>query len=126
MEKFDLSQIKAGHLLVVKDTERPEPYNMTVSVGVVNSLSGREGLVCCCPGKEWWPVERFNQEGEVVYLGGYARIIAVYGTVAPRQALDNSIEGRKLLWKREPQKMTVTEVCEALGYDVEIVKEGES
>lgn len=32
---------------------------------------------------------------------------------------------RTLLWKRsEPKKMTVKEICEALGYDVEIVKEG--
>lgn len=37
---------------------------------------------------------------------------------------DIDIENRPLLWKRsEPKKMTVKEICETLGYDVEIVKE---
>lgn len=35
---------------------------------------------------------------------------------------------RELLWKREEKppvkKMTVKEICDALGYDVEIVKDG--
>ncbi len=46
----------------------------------------------------------------------------VYGSVFG--SLTMSPDGRELLWERkEPQKMTVAEVCEALGCDVEIVKE---
>lgn len=124
MEKFDLSQIKAGYLLVVKDTNRAQPYNMTVSVGTVNPFIGQEGLVCCCPGREWWPLKRFNAEGKLVYPGGEAKIMAIYAPTTPKLLLANSTEDRRLLWKREPEKMTTAEVSQALGYDVEIVKEG--
>lgn len=127
MEKFDLSQIKAGYLLVVKDTAHTEPFNMTVSGSPVRPTSNEECLACCCPGKEWWLLSRFDQEGKWMYGGGEAKIMAVYGVTWPQSLLDNSTEHRKLLWERkELKKMTVAEICEALGYDVEIVKEGKA
>lgn len=30
---------------------------------------------------------------------------------------------RNVIWKRNPKKMTMKEICDALGYEVEIVKE---
>lgn len=51
-------------------------------------------------------------------------IVRVYGYGEPCSASYATHIGRKLLWERkEPKKMTVAEVCKALGYDVEIVKE---
>ena len=52
-------------------------------------------------------------------------ICAVYGRpIYPGSCLTPATEDRKLLWKRkEAKKMTVKQICEALGYDVEIVKE---
>lgn len=56
-------------------------------------------------------------------------VMEVYGFAPPFDSLAVKIstECRDLLWKRsEPKKMTVAEVCKALGYDVEIVKDGDS
>lgn len=52
-------------------------------------------------------------------------IMAVYGRPEVSYlCFSFSLVSRSLLWKRsEPKKMTVKEICEALGYDVEIVKE---
>lgn len=52
-------------------------------------------------------------------------IMEVYGLpYSPSDVLTVRIDTRELLWKRsEPKKMTMEEICEALGYDVEIVKE---
>lgn len=56
-------------------------------------------------------------------------IMKVYGL--PKRAENGSVlstSGRELIWQREEKpavkKMTVSEVCKALGYDVEIVKDG--
>lgn len=56
-------------------------------------------------------------------------ITEVYGLINDskhyQDALCTSIEHRDLLWSRKkpPVKMTVAEICEKLGYDIEIVKE---
>lgn len=124
MEKFDLSQIKAGYLLVVERTKTGEKFNMTV---VDADLGAMCGLACCSPGvasRHYWPLCRFDAN-TLSYWGD--DIVAVYGLTHPKFLLDNSTEHRELLWERkEPKKMTVAEICKALGYDVEIVKEGEA
>lgn len=57
--------------------------------------------------------------------------VEVYGyATSGVSAVTRSTEGRELLWtwerdKPAPKKMTVKEVCEALGYDVQIVKDGD-
>lgn len=124
MEKFDLSQIKAGHLLVVERVDTHEEHLMTVSY-TRRVIGGEPSLSCCnCKGN-WLGLDDFNSDG--VSRSGHYRIIAVFGFTSPRQALDNDKFGRELLWERkEPKKMTVAEICKALGYDVEIVKEGEA
>lgn len=55
-------------------------------------------------------------------------VMKVYGLPANRVwagELWTSTASRKLLWERKPvvKKMTVAEICDALGYEVEIVKE---
>ena len=119
MEKVDFSQIKAGHLLVVENVDEHKVFNMTV----VPCDSGKLG--CCYPGNTWTLLEYFDNP-ELQYC--WAKILRVYGPTTPKFLLDNSTANRELLWKRpeEPKKMTVAEICEALGYDVEVVRENES
>ena len=57
-------------------------------------------------------------------------IIEVYGLLCSTkeygEALTCATEHRKLLWKRsEPKKMTVAEISEKLGFEVEIVAEAQ-
>lgn len=112
---FTRDDIKAGYLLVVKDDDGAK-YNMTV-------IPNASGVLGCCsrePGN-WWPLSEFDMH-DLVYED--SQIIQVYGRTSNSRLLNNSVLGRKLLWKRyeEPKKMTVAEICAALGYDVEIVK----
>lgn len=54
-------------------------------------------------------------------------VIRVYGlsNVGGRAISAESVDDRPILWERkEPKKMTVKDICDALGYDVEIVKDG--
>lgn len=54
-------------------------------------------------------------------------IIRVYGfsSVGGHAISAGNTSSRPLLWERkETKKMTLAEVCKALGYDVEIVKDG--
>lgn len=110
-------EIKDGYLLVVKT--RGKIHNMTVGNCCINSM----GLGCVTPGEHYWPVDKFNADG--VYME--SQILAIYGRTYNCCLLDNSTKDRELLWERkETKKMTVSEICEALGYDVEIVKEGQA
>ena len=118
---FNRDDIKAGYLLVVKDKETGEQFNMTVVPG--NRFNfGKDGdLGCCFPSRHWWPLENFDRAD---LTNGDYQVIEVYGHTNNRMLLDNSTEDRDLIWKREKdvKKMTLAEICEALGYDVEVVK----
>ena len=112
-----------------------------LKVGYVVKL--RTGLFCmvlptseglCISGPDaYFGFNRITDTLECIGLFGRplkeADIVEVYGLA--RFNDDASKFGpnyRNLLWKREEKppvkKMTVTEVCKALGYDVEIVKDG--
>ena len=114
MKLYKPYDIKAGYLLVVKNLARNETYNMTV----IPNAYGRLG--CVCPDKEWWDIEVFDEDLNF----GFDTIEAIYDCTYNRMLMDNSTEDRKLLWERkDAKKMTVAEICAALGYDVEIVSE---
>lgn len=106
-------EIKDGYLLVVSVGKR------TINMTVVTDDSDELG--CVSPkSQDYWFVRNFNENGE--YNGG--KVLAIYGRTANRFLLDNSLEHRELLWEhKEVKKMTVAQICAALGYDVEIVKE---
>lgn len=58
-------------------------------------------------------------ENDIVKVFGYHK----FGTKLLK--MKESFISCEPLWvRKDPKKMTVAEVCEALGYDVEIVKEG--
>lgn len=108
-------EIKDGYLLVVKTKD--EIHNMTVV-----SNSGNE-LACVTPHKHFWNLTSFNEDGR----HWVSEVVAIYGRTYNKLMLDNSTTHRDLLWERkETKKMTVAEICAALGYDVEIVKEGQA
>lgn len=55
-------------------------------------------------------------------------IMEVYGLILPASQYQNVLSidssNRKLIWKRaEPVRLTMSELCEKLGYEVEIIKE---
>ena len=113
---FTRDDIKAGYLLVVKDDGDEAEYNMTVIPNNFEEL-------CCCSLEpaHWWPLYQFDMHN-LVYED--CQIIKVYGCTNNYCLLANSTVDRDLLWERPkgPKKMTVAEICAALGYDVEIVK----
>ena len=117
---FKKSDIKAGYLLVVKDIDSGEVFNMTVVPGL---SFGEEKLGVCCPDKHWWSLDTFDDDLQYVLVSS-CEVQAVYGYAFNRLLLANTTEDRELLWKREPdaKKMTVAEIAKALGYPVEIVE----
>jgi hypothetical protein len=113
--KINGIEIKDGYLLVVETDG--EIHNMTV----VHDHSGNLG--CVTPEKHWWSAHHFNENG----IFGDSEVVAIYGRTYNAYLLDNSTEDRDLLWKREEKpaavKMTVAQICEKLGFEVEIIKE---
>lgn len=112
MTKADL---KPGY--VVKN--RDETYYVVLPVGGGRLAFTRSG--------GWDPLDNYQEDltsGVCTELD----VMEVYGFAeCTTRALnpDPVCSERPLLWKRrEVKKMTVKEICEALGYDVEIVKEG--
>ena len=68
--------------------------------------------------------------GEACLNNPYGNIVKVWGrvtgTASYGAALNLGDADRKLLWERKPAvKMTVAQICEKLGYEVEIVAEKE-
>jgi hypothetical protein len=112
MKKFKDIKIKAGYLLVVETSG--ERHNMTV-------IPDRDDDLGCStpPQKHWWPIYKFDENGK--YFD--SQVVAIYGRTTCARLLDNSLEFRELLWERKgPKKMTVAEICNELGYEVEITK----
>lgn len=90
-------------------------------------LPVKDGSLAFVRSGSWDPVANYNDNltNRVGYTG--LDVMEVYGfasTVLMALDPDPVLSGRPLLWKRsEPKKMTMEEICQALGYDVEIVKE---
>lgn len=86
--------------------------------------------VCVVKDDGTWCVA--NRKSDFMQTGDNIVKVEVYGYSAfAHRAFDFSVCTRERLWtwereKPAPKKMTVAEVCAALGYDVEIVKGGES
>lgn len=92
---FPLEDIKAGYLLVVKNEETGEAFNMTVVPG--RSIGGGTELGCCYPRSKYWPLRQF---GEKLVYDGHV-VLAVYGPTFNCDLLANSIQDRELLWERK-------------------------
>lgn len=127
---FNLSDIKAGYLLRCVHLREDRTFNMTVipcrrsmfaPMVLFDVIQTKDGdLAGCNPGKDWVPVSGFDSD--LIHANTY-RIDEVWGPAAPMRLMDNSTEGRELLWKRDDMKrMTLEEIEKALGYKVKVVK----
>ena len=104
-----------GEYIVLKDVITPyeegkEDMYILIDGGWMSSSSYNDDLTSKGNSKDFDIMEVYEQNnGE--YLDG--------------SVLDkNAIKKMNLIWKREEKKkMTVSEICKELGYDVEIVKE---
>lgn len=90
-------------------------------------LPVKDGSLAFVRSGSWDPVAHYNNDLTNRAGSTGLDVMEVYGfasTVLMALDLDPGLSGRPLLWKRsEPKKMTMEEICQALGYDVEIVKE---
>jgi len=141
MSMFKLSDIKPGYLLRLKDSGKNVNFFVTVLpcsaykfqtiIGsILASAIGtpKDGDLALC-GDDFYSTLGCFDDNLTDRILGDLRIDAVYGYTTPSNLLDNDPELRELLWERdaeakeEPEpvkRMTLEEVCEALGYAVEI------
>ncbi len=120
--KFKIEDIKAGYLLKVKDTKHEDPYYMSVIPNDFDELG-----CCCTEPREYCPLDCFDEKWRYEVFGRKLTIEAVYGRAHNRDLLSNKPNGRPLLWERQTvKKMTLSDICKELGYDVEIIKEKEN
>ena len=121
---FNRDDIKAGYLLEVKRNKQGVIFYMTVVPTKYGDPD--EHLGCANPGKDWWPLCRFDKD-TLTYRD--CTIMRIYGPTSNRLLLDNTAEDRELLWVRQegPKvvEMTLAEISEKLGYEVKIVQEKE-
>lgn len=130
---FTRDDLKAGHVVKLRNGE----FRMLMPAGKDGTL-----IVCGAPENGWnylscWD-ENFCARSQRFALGypssnaeEYASaldIMEVYGFVRGSAFYNKtgelSADNRDLLWQRiKPKKMTVKEICEKLGYPVEIIPE---
>lgn len=110
-EKMKLSDIRDGYLLEIE--HNGNRYYATV---IHNK---NDDLGFCCPNKAYGPVSILKENLEC----DATRIVAIYGRASNQNMMDNSPEGRKLIWRRRKRLMTISEIEKALGCEVEIVPE---
>lgn len=101
--------------IVLKDVITPydngkEDMYIFVDGGWMSSNSYNDDLTCKSNNKDFDIMKVYAQNS-----GNY-----INGDVLQK----NEIKKMNLIWERkEKRKMTVSEICEELGYDIEIVKE---
>lgn len=118
---FSKSVIKAGYLLVCHDIGNNTTYNATVNYG-----SNGELAACCPKYVDFFPISLLEDDLTRIGFGVNMCVMEVYGTTSNAHMLDNSTDGRQLLWKRQvPKKMTVEEIEKILGYKIEIVSDND-
>lgn len=88
-------------------------------------LPNSDDELCLSGPSDWKPVSEFRED-LTSRLNTNKDIMEVYGrSSSNRHAFFVSTDKRARLWQRsEAKKMTVKEICDALGYEVEIVKDG--
>ena len=102
---------------------------------LIEFRNGERKIVMPCDDPDY-PIVLTNQYGEWSYLGVYTDsllstiakkfdIVKVFGfSKLTSQALSFNTNHRELIWERkEKRKMTVAEIENILGYEVEIVRE---
>lgn len=129
-DMFRLSDIKAGHLLVVKNKDNGKEFNMTVvpakgvRLGIWGVLFGaradtKDGDLACCGDGEYWPLACFDDN--LREKTSDCVVVRVYGYTTPAQLLSNTTEGRELLWEREAEADAAEETEEPAWLNGKVV-----
>lgn len=124
-EKLKLEDLKSGFIVKRRSGE----LRMVMRAGEFTKvLIGAGGKWCylsnydadlCRKHGECCTTEQLNRarEKDIVEVYGLQQGVRNYG-----ETLALSIDNRTLIWKRkEPVKMTLAEICDRLGFEVEIV-----
>lgn len=121
-EEFTLNDIKAGMLVVVKHYDSGNTFMSQV-------YDTTHGL-CVSTEKYWFPLSSLSVKGSLSVKDlkdGYREIVEVWD-ICSSTADAHRIETihRNLLWKRrEPVKLTIKQIENLLGYEIEVVAENE-
>lgn len=130
-DMFKLSDIKAGHLLVVKNKDTDEEFNMTVVPAkgwrpspfaaflLPDVICTEDGDLACCGGGEYWPLACFDDN--LREKTSDCVVVRVYGYTMPAQLLSNTTEGRELLWEREAEADAAEETEEPAWLNGKVV-----
>lgn len=115
-KNFTRNDIKAGMLVVVKHYRSGDIFMSQV-------YDTKYGL-CISTEKYWFPLNNLSAEG---LDDDYREIVEVWdmcATVAGAHCIRTT--DRNLLWKRrEPVKLTISQIENLLGYEIEVVAENE-
>lgn len=131
---FTKSSLKVGHVVKLRNGQ----FKMVMPVGKDGTL-----VLAGSPSERWHYLSSWDEEFYAIsqrFYGGcpmamdsveYAKqfdIVAVYGYVRGSGSYSHcgvlSADDRDILWERKmPKRMTVEEISNALGYEVEIVSD---
>lgn len=117
MEKnFTRNDIKAGMLVVIKDYDSGEIYMSQI-------YDTKYGL-CVSTESYWFPLSTLSVKD---LKDDYKEIIEVWDIcLTTARAYTINTTDRKILWKRrEPVKLTIRQIENILGYEIEVVAENE-
>lgn len=84
----------------------------------------QEGRLCAVSrdNSRYVLLDKFNDQFQTTIDSDIWEITKVYGPAPMCRALDNSVEGRYVLYSKPvARKMTVKEISEELGYPVEVI-----
>lgn len=124
MAKFTKADLKVGYVVELRNG------SLCMVLPTTDVTAYPSGL--CLSGKDWFALNALDAELKCVEPNTSKAadydVMKVYGFAdCTYSASKIGTTSRHFLWARkEPKKMTVKNICEALGYDVEIVKEADS
>ena len=135
-DNFNMRKIHAGYVVEFRNGERGFAMRYDNGNAGDNLVFLNTDTDCFYGPANHWDSKTLLRTGELLCRKrADLDIVAVYGYVrrAPvrltplafrRLLLSSDTKSREELWRRrEAVKMTLAQVCEKLGYDVEIVKE---
>ena len=122
-----LKDLKTGMRIILRNGDElivlKEVVTPCIDEGVVDMyISTKTGwLLSTSYNDDLTMKNRENKEFDIMQV--YAENYGEY--VSARVLKDDAIENMDKIWdrKEEKRKMTVSQICEKLGYDIEIVKE---
>ena len=114
------SNLKTGMIVTTRDKREYVVFRDALS-----TYEGSGDVIVNGQTKNWDRLDDYNDNLKIKSGAGYSDIVKVEQANHPYSFMDIDYDksSRKLLWERKaPKKMTVSEIAEALGYEIEIIK----